>query len=252
MNGDLLQELYRHARELDVNRCDAMSLSGWLHGYLSLYTAVRVYPWLEKDLDGVTALHERVRAIGRRLQRLAGEEDLPAATRARHVADLLDAYQLYIEVGFVDTGLEMAHQLLTAPGSDRLVLPCRTPDVCRLLCQCHYFTGDDAFIAPARGLVTEALGASYRWQGEELLEWWKAFQLYDSVMGFQTVEPGDRERFEGELQRLAVNVDCVEREMVERFTPGVPGNGMAAEARVFEILAGQLLRNCNEEEGKRI
>ena len=234
MNGDLLQELYRHARELDVNRCDAMFLSGWLHGYLSLYTAVRVYPWLEKDLDGVTALHERVRAIGRRLQRLAGEEDLPAATRARHV------------------GLEMAHELLTVPGSDRLVLPCRTPDVCRLLCQCHYFTGDDAFIALARGLVTEALGASYRWQGEEFLEWWKAFQLYDSVMGFQAVEPGDRERFEGELQRLAVNVDRVEREMVERFTPGVPGNGMAAEARVFEILAGQLLRNCNEEEGKRI
>ncbi len=41
----------------------------------------------------------------------------------------------------------------------KLVLPCRTPNICRLLCSCYYFTGEMRNGELAGSLMTEALGS---------------------------------------------------------------------------------------------
>ncbi len=54
--------------------------------------------------------------------------------------------------------MDAAYDILTPWGSQKLVLPCRTANICRLLCNCYYFTGDAECGELAGKLVTEALG----------------------------------------------------------------------------------------------
>ena len=159
MEKGLFHELYKRSCELEMGRCPSPALSGFLHGYLSVYSMVRVYPWLEESFGETYEIHERVREIARFIEPLAGNKNLPADVRAGYVVDLMDAYQLYSDLNFLNTALDAAYDILTPWGSDKIVLPCRTPNICRLLCNCYYFTGEMENGVLAGSLISEALGS---------------------------------------------------------------------------------------------
>ena len=103
MEKGLFHELYKRSCELEMGRCPSPALSGFLHGYLSVYSMVRVYPWLEESFGETYEIHERVREIARFIEPLAGNKNLPADVRAGYVVDLMDAYQLYSDLNFLNT-----------------------------------------------------------------------------------------------------------------------------------------------------
>ena len=94
----------------------------------------------------------------------------------------MDAYLLYSDLKFLDTALDAAYEILIPKGSDKIVLPCRTPNICRLLCNCYYFTGEDEWAVLVKGLVVEAMGKSSSFTPEEIITWWKAFLLCESMV----------------------------------------------------------------------
>ena len=100
------------------------------------------------SFDSLWDIHDRIREIARIIQELLKDKDLPVDTRAGYVVDLMDAYLLYSDVKFLDSALDVAYEILIPKGSDKIVLPCRTPNICRLLCNCYYFTGEDECIVP--------------------------------------------------------------------------------------------------------
>lgn len=87
MEKGLFHELYKRSCELEMGRCPSPALSGFLHGYLSVYSMVRVYPWLEESFGEPYEIHERVREIARFIESLAGNKNLPADVRAGYVVD---------------------------------------------------------------------------------------------------------------------------------------------------------------------
>lgn len=251
MEKDLFRKLYKRACELEVNHCPPGALSDFLHGYLSVYSMVRVYPWLESEFGEAWDIHERVREIARVIQQRVSDKDLPADTRVGYVVDLMDAYQLYSDMAFLDTGLDVAYEILTPRGGDKIVLPCRTPNVCRLLCNCYYFTSEEDMGLLAKSLVTEILGLSRKLNCEELTAWWNAIRFYENVLGEMEVPVGERERLAGELTRLGVSVEQMEDEKVEYFKQTRSGDDVHLLAEVFEILARREFADCNESYSKR-
>ena len=217
MEKNLFREVYKQVCGLALKDCPPSSLSGLLHGYLSVYSMVRVYPWLEDEFEGPWDIHERVREIARMIQELLKDGDIPVDTRAGYVVDLMDAYLLYSDMNFLDVALDTAYAILTPKGSEKMVLPCRTPNICRLLCNCYYFTGEEESGLLARSLVTEALGLSSKFSGEELIAWWEAIRAYESVIGEMEVPVEEKERFVGERTRLGVSVEQIEDEKIENF-----------------------------------
>ena len=143
MEKNLFREVYKQVCGLALKDCPPSSLSGLLHGYLSVYSMVRVYPWLEDEYGSLWDIHDRIREIAWVIQELLKDKDIPVDTRAGYVVDLMDAYLLYSDLKFLDTALDAAYEILIPKGSDKIVLPCRTPNICRLLCNCYYFTGED-------------------------------------------------------------------------------------------------------------
>ena len=93
---------------------------------------VRIYPWLEESFGEPYEIHERVREIARFIE-LWLEIKSPADVRAGYVVDLMDAYQLYSDLNFLNTALDAAYDILTPWGSDKIVLPCRT----RIFADCY-------------------------------------------------------------------------------------------------------------------
>lgn len=251
MEKDLFRELYKRACELEVNHCPPGALSDFLHGYLSVYSMVRVYPWLESEFGEAWDIHERVREIARVIQQRVSDKNLPADTRAGYAVDLMDAYQLYSDMTFLDTALDVAYEILTPRGGDQIVLPCRTPNVCRLLCNCYYFTSEEEMGVFAKSLVTEILGLSRKLNCEELGAWRSAILDYENVIGEMEVSLGERERLTGELTRLGVSVAQMEDEKVEYFNQMGNGDDVHLLAEVFEILARRKFADCNEFYNKR-
>ena len=250
MEKGLFHELYGRLREVDFRSFPPDKQSGYLHGYLTVYAMVRVYPWLEADFGTPHEIHERAKDIARRYEVLVRKKDLPADTRAGYAADLMDVYQLHSDLEFLEQGVDAAYDILTPWGSDKLVLPCRTPNACRLLCNCYYFTGDEECGKLAGKLVTEALGytrGSYR---GDLLDWWEAICLYDDVIGLLELPLEERERLKGERARLSARVRQVEDEMIEQlaregeFSP-------AGSVQVFYILAKREFAARNMEFEKK-
>ena len=242
MEKGLFHELYGRLREVDFRSFPPDKQSGYLHGYLTVYAMVRVYPWLEADFGTPHEIHERAKDIARRYEVLVRKKDLPADTRAGYAADLMDVYQLHSDLEFLEQGVDAAYDILTPWGSDKLVLPCRTPNACRLLCNCYYFTGDEECGKLAGKLVTEALGytrGSYR---GDLLDWWEAICLYDDVIGLLELPLEERERLKGERARLSARVRQVEDEMIEQ---------LAREGQVFYILAKREFAARNMEFEKK-
>ena len=120
MEKNLFREVYKQVCGLALKDCPPSSLSGLLHGYLSVYSMVRVYPWLEDDYGSLWDIHDRIREIARVIQELLKDKDLPVDTRAGYVVDLMDAYLLYSDMKFVDVALDAAYEILIPRGVIRL------------------------------------------------------------------------------------------------------------------------------------
>ena len=249
MEKNLFREVYKQVCGLALKDCPPSSLSGLLHGYLSVYLMVRVYPWLEDDYGSLWDIHDRIREIARVIQELLKDKDLPVDTRAGYVVDLMDAYLLYSDMKFVDVALDAAYEILIPKGSDKIVLPCRTPNICRLLCNCYYFTGEDEYGVLAKNLVTEALGISRKFSCEELGDWWRAICFYEDVVGVMELSLEEQIRLEEERVRLTTCVKQWKDEMIERFIEA-PGKDLGALANVFKVLAKRNFYEYNELNGK--
>ena len=243
MEKGLFHELYKRSCELEMGRCPSPALSGFLHGYLSVYSMVRIYPWLEESFGEPYEIHERVREIARFIEPLAGNKNLPADVRAGYVVDLMDAYLLYSDMKFVDVALDAAYEILIPKGSDKIVLPCRTPNICRLLCNCYYFTGEDECIVLAKNLVTEALGVSRKFNCEELRDWWRAICFYEDVVGTMELSLEEQISLEEERVRLTTCVKQQKDEIIERFHH--VDEDIRFDVEVFNILAKRAFVECN-------
>ena len=249
---ELLKALYDRSLALDVNHVEAEALHGLQSGYRSLYTLGLLYPWKLAGVAETVPLHGRMRAIGWRLEVLARDGNLPLAERLGYAADLLGSYVMGVDTEFVERGLEIAWKLLYSRERGRLVLPCRTSGVCRLLCHCHYFTGDEECLRLAGGLVVEALGRSGTWDGTELLAWREALRLYDSVTGDVALPGVEGERLGEELRRLSAKARRVENGLVDAVRRGKGADDVVAFSRVFAVVAGRVLEDSVEVEGGRI
>ena len=250
MKKGLFYDLYDRLRLVNFRSYSPDKLSGFLHGYLTVYTMVRIYPWLEANLETPYDIHERAKDIARWYEVLVQNENLPADTRAGYAADLMDVYQLYSDLNFLEKGVDAAYDILTPWGSDKLVLPCRTPNICRLLCNCYYFTGDAQCGELAGRLVTEALGYMRGNHRDDLLGWWDAIGLYDNVIGLMELPLEEREYLGEERSRLSVRVRQIEDKVVERFVR-VGDISPVDTGLVFDILAKREFAACNEEYEKK-
>ena len=236
MEKNLFREVYKQVCGLALKDCPPSSLSGLLHGYLSVYSMVRVYPWLEDEYGSLWDIHDRIREIAWVIQELLKDKDIPVDTRAGYVVDLMDAYQLYSDLNFLNTALDAAYDILTPWGSDKIVLPCRTPNICRLLCNCYYFTGEMENGVLAGSLISEALGSIRDLGRQGLMVWWDAFCFYEDVVGAMELPEPERVRLAEERVRLAVSVKQEEEEMIERFVLSTRDD-LELFGRVFCILA---------------
>ena len=153
-------------------------------------------------------------------------------------------------MNFLEKGVDAAYDILTPWGSDKLVLPCRTPNICRLLCNCYYFTGDAQCGELAGRLVTEALGYMRGNHRDDLLGWWDAIGLYDNVIGLMELPLEEREYLGEERSRLSVRVRQIEDKVVERFVR-VGDISPVDTGLVFDILAKREFAACNEEYEKK-
>ena len=236
MEKSLFHDLYKRSCELEIRDCPSQTLSDFLHGYLSVYSIVRVYPWLESDFGDAYGIHERIREIARIIEPLANNKELVKDVRAGFIVDLMDAYQLYSDLNFLNTALDAAYDILTPWGSDKIVLPCRTPNICRLLCNCYYFTGEMENGVLAGSLISEALGSIRDLDRQGLMAWWDTFCFYEDVVGAMELPEPERVRLAEERVRLAVSVKQEEEEMIERFALSTRDD-LELFGRVFCILA---------------
>ena len=245
MEKGLFHELYKQLDNFDLRSCPPACLSGLLHGYLTMYSMVRVYPWLESDFGSSGAIHERAKSIVH-LYPSQLNKDIPVDTRAGYAADKMDVYQLYSDLNYLKNGLDAAYRILSARGDGKLSLPCRTPNICRILCDCYYFAGDEACGELAGRLVTEALGYIRGGDRDVLLSWWDAICLYDDVVGAMMLSREDHERLEEERARLRVSVVREENEKIERLRQMGQDADFSLVAEVFYILAKREFVACNE------
>ena len=123
MEKGLFHDLYKQLNDLDIRSYPPEMLSGLLHGYLTVYSMVRVYPWLESDFGNPYDVHERAKEIARLYSVLLTNEDLPVDSRAGYAADMMDVYQLYSDLSYLNDGLDAAYRILTIRGNDKIALP---------------------------------------------------------------------------------------------------------------------------------
>ena len=104
---------------------------------------MRVNPWLEDVYGSQWDIHERIREIAGELADLIQDPSVTLEDRVGHIADLMEAYLTYSDMDFLDIALDAAYGIISPEGRDEIVLPCRTPEMCRLLCSCYYFMGEE-------------------------------------------------------------------------------------------------------------
>ena len=136
-------DLYKKISDIPIGDFPSSALSGLLHGYISVFSMVRVNPWLEEVYGSQWDIHERIREIAGELADLVNDPSISLEERVVHVADLLETYLMYSDMDFLDIALDAAYGIISPEGGDEIVLPCRTPEMCRLLCSCYYFTGEE-------------------------------------------------------------------------------------------------------------
>ena len=86
-------------------------------------------------------IHERLREIAKELSKAMKDTSIELDERIGYVADLMDAYQTYSDMDLLNEALDVAYRVLTVDEQREIVIPGRTPNVCRLLCSWYYFTG---------------------------------------------------------------------------------------------------------------
>ena len=150
-----LNDLYKKVSAIPIGDFPPSALSGLLHGYISVYSIVRVNPWLEDVYGSQWDLHERIREIAGELADLIKDPSVTLEDRVGHIADLMEAYLTYSDMDFLDIALDAAYGIISLEGSDEIVLPCRPPEICRLLCSCYYFTGEDECARLAKEIIIE-------------------------------------------------------------------------------------------------
>ena len=153
MKNDFFHDLYMSIRDVRVRDCSAMSLSHLLHGYLSVYAMVRVSPTLEREYGTLQEIHERLREIAKELSKAMKDTSIELDERIGYVADLMDAYQTYSDMDLLNEALDVAYRILTVDEKGEIVIPGRTPNVCRLLCNWYYFTGEEWCLEMAEGIA---------------------------------------------------------------------------------------------------
>ena len=251
MEKSLFHDLYKQLDNLDLRSYPPARLSGLLHGYLTVYSMVRVYPWLERDFGSPGVIHERAKSIIHLYPGQLQGDDIPVDTRACYAADKMDVYQLYSDLNYLKNGLDAAYRILSSRGNGKIALPCRTPNICRLLCNCYYFAGDEECGELAGRLVTEALGYIRGGDRDVLLSWWDAICLYDNVIGMMELPKEDRERLGEERGRLRVSVEREEDRIIERFRQAGQDADFGLVAKVFNILARREFAMYNVFHSKR-
>ncbi|WP_099292523.1 MULTISPECIES: hypothetical protein [unclassified Butyricimonas] len=236
MEKGLFHDLYKRLGMLDLRSYPPARLSGLLHGYLTVYSMVRVYPWLENDFGTPGDIHERAKSI---VHLYPGQlnGDVSVDTRAGYAADKMDVYQVYSDLSYLKNGLDAAYRILSARGNGKISLPCRTPNICRLLCNCYYFAGDDECGELAGRLVTEALGYTRGSSSDVLLPWWDSICLYSDVVGTMELPEGERERLGEERVRLDVRVKQLEDEKIKQLHHAESEGDIGLLGDIFKILA---------------
>lgn len=175
-----LNDLYKKVSVIPIGDFPPSALSGLLHGYISIYSIVRVNPWLEDVYGSQWDIHERIREIAGELADLIQDPSIALEDRVGHIADLMETYLTYSDMDFLDIALDAAYGIISPEGSDEIVLPCRTPEMCRLLCSCYYFTGEEECMELAKSIIKE-------WGNEQnfnVLALWRivrAIEFYNNV-----------------------------------------------------------------------
>ena len=188
MKNDFFHDLYMSIRDVRVRDCSAMSLSHLLHGYLSVYAMVRVSPVLEREYGTLQEIHERLREIAKELSKTMKDTSIELDERIGYMADLMDAYQTYSDMDLLNEALDVAYWVLTVDEKGEIVMPDKTPNVCRLLCNWYYFTGEEWCLEMAEGIMEEC-SASIKLQDKsmilmnrEYLQLWRTKEIYATVM----------------------------------------------------------------------
>ena len=150
-----LNDLYKKVSAIPIGDFPPSALSGLLHGYISVYSIVRVSPWLEDVYGSQWDIHERIREIAGELADLIKDPSVTLEDRVGHIADLMGAYLTYSDMDFLDIALDAAYGIISPERNGEIVLPCRTPEMCRLLCSCYYFTGEEECAKLAKEIVKE-------------------------------------------------------------------------------------------------
>ena len=214
MDMNVFIDLYKRVGMIRVNSCPPSALSGLLHGYLSVCSIVRVYPWLEEEYGTWWDNYLRIQEIARELEKLVRDATLPYDERAGYVSDLLDAYQIYDDMPLVDLGLEVAYTLLATEGVKKLICLGGTSNICRLLCHCFYFANDEECKEVAGNIVRGWLEGG-RENGKFSRKNWQAVLFYENVVNdnLDYYESGEREQLqvcnikvEDELIKLCVSL----------------------------------------------
>lgn len=175
-----LNDLYKKVSVIPIGDFPPSALSGLLHGYISIYSIVRVNPWLEDVYGSQWDIHERIRKIAGELADLIQDPSIALEDRVGHIADLMETYLTYSDMDFLDIALDAAYGIISPEGRDEIVLPCRTPEMCRLLCSCYYFTGEEECMELAKSIIKE-------WGNEQnfnVLALWRivrAIEFYNNV-----------------------------------------------------------------------
>ena len=214
MEKNLFREVYKQVCGLALKDCPPSSLSGLLHGYLSVYSMVRVYPWLEDEYGSLWDIHDRIREIARVIQELLKDKDIPVDTRAGYAVDLMDAYLLYSDMKFLDVAL-----------------------------------GEEEYGLLVGNLVTEILGLSRITSLEELVDWWNAIGLYESVVGEMDLPVEEQRRMTKERVRWAVRVQQWE-DGITKCVFGTSSDISQSLVNLFYVLAKRKFTEYNSLYGK--
>ena len=190
-----LNDLYKKVSAIPIGDFPPSALSGLLHGYISVYSIVRVSPGLEDVYGSQWDIHERIREIAGELADLIKDPDVALEDRVGYVADLMEAYLTYSDMDFLDIALDAAYGIISPEGNGEIVLPCRTPEMCRLLCSCYYFTREKECVELAKSIIKE-------WGNEQnfkVLALWRivrAIEFYNNVTDIEEKIDSRMELFE--------------------------------------------------------
>ena len=240
MDMNVFIDLYKRVGKIRVDSCPPSALSGLLHGYLSVCSIVRVYPWLEEEYGTWWDNYLRIQEIARELNKLVQDESLDFDERVGYVVDLLDAYQTIDDMPFVELGLEIAYTLLASEEGKTVVMRGGTPNMCRMLCYCFYFAEDEDSKSVAGNMIKGWL-EEYK-TGKCSRKIWQAISFYENVVNdnqdyYQRGERG---------QLITCNVQ-VEDEIINLYINKGQEVDVYLLTNVFQLLVGRMFENYDKD-----